>query len=258
MSWRFYALAALVCLLSGSACSGTEKPTYLALGDSYATGVGASSKAAGYVPLFHSFLEGDMGENISLRNLAVSGETTTSMIAEGQFGKALAELRFRNHDSSPKNDVFVVTIDIGGNDIRDLAKEGQPCAPPAGITDAACTSAVSETIQETEQNLAAILHSLRVAAGPDVRILVFDYFNPYSGTGKPLEGAGDIVLPLLNKRISDIAAAPDVDAEVVRTFDEFEGKGAELTNVSGAEGDFHPNDSGYRLMADLLIAAYKP
>jgi lysophospholipase L1-like esterase len=251
------AFAVLVCLLpiAALACSGSEKPTYLALGDSYAVGVGASSKSGGYVPLFFSFLQDTKAESLSLRNLAVGGETTSSMIAEGQFGMALAELRFRNQDENPKNDVFVLTIDIGGNDIRDLAGEGRSCAPPASISDAACTSAVTRTLATVAQNLTSVLRSLRVAAGPDVKILVLDYFNPYSGTGKPLEQAGDLVLPLLNKEISDVAATPGIDADVVQTFAAFEGKGAQLTNVNGPEGDFHPNDEGYRVLADLVMAA---
>lgn len=259
MSRCIRAFAALVCLLpiTALACSGSEKPTYLALGNSYAVGVGASSKSDGYVPLFFSFLEESKDADLSLRNLAVGGETTSSMIAEGQFGIALAELRFRNQDENPRNDVFVVTIDIGGNDIRDLAGEGQPCAPPASISDSACTSAVTRTLSTVTENLTAILHSLRVAAGPSTKILVLDYFNPYSGTGKPLEQAGDLVLPLLNKEISDVAATSGIDAAVVQTFAAFEGKGGQLTNVNGPEGDFHPNDEGYRLLADLVIAAYK-
>lgn len=252
-------LVVLSCLLSiaALACGTTEKQTYLALGDSYAVGFGASSKSDGYVPLFFTFLQESKNESLSLRNLAVGGETSSSMIATGQFGMALAELRFRNHDNSAKDNVFVITIDIGGNDIRDLAGEGQPCAPPASMTDAACAAAVTQTLATVSENLDAILRSLRVAAGPDTKILVLDYFNPYSGTGKPLEQAGDLVLPLLNKEIADVAAAPGIDADVVETFAAFEGKGGELTNVNGPQGDFHPNDAGYRVLADLVIAAYQ-
>jgi len=107
------------------------------------------------------------------------------------------------------------------------------------------------------QNLTAILRSLRIAAGPDVTIFVLDYFNSYSGTGKPLEEVEDIILPLLNQQIGEIAALPGIDADVVHTFTAFNGKGGELTGVNGPEADFHPNDAGYRLLADLLIDAYK-
>jgi lysophospholipase L1-like esterase len=258
VSRRLSLFAVLLCLVALSlGCSGSERSTYLALGDSFAVGDGASKKSEAYVPLFLSFLEQDKNESLSLRNLAVDGETTTSMIAEGQLGVALAELRFRNHDSDPKNDVFVITIDIGGNDVRDLAGEGRPCAPPTSITDPACTRAVTSALQTLSENLRAILRTVRVAAGPDVRIFVLDYFNPYSGTGKPLEEAGDIVLPVLNKEINDIATSPEINAEVVQTFAAFKGKGGDLTNVNATESDFHPNDAGYRLLADLLIAAYQ-
>jgi len=254
---RVFVVSICLAPLAALACSGTEKPTYLALGDSYAVGIGATSRSDGYVPLFFSFLEQNRNESLSLRNLAVGGETTESMVAKGQFGVALAELRFRNQDDNSKNDVLVITVDIGGNDILDLAGEGQPCAPPASVTDSACTSAVTRTLSSLSQNLNAVMRGLRVAAGPDVKILVLDYFNPYSGTGKPLERAGDVVLPLLNEAIRDVATAPGIDADVIHTFDAFKGRGAELTNVTGPEGDFHPNDQGYRLLADLVIAAYQ-
>ena len=107
------------------------------------------------------------------------------------------------------------------------------------------------------ENLTAILRALRVAAGPDVRIFVLDYFNPYSGTGQPLDVAADAVLPILNGRIKAIASAPGINAQVVETFAGFEGKATELTHVAEPSGDFHPNDAGYRLLADLLTAAYE-
>lgn len=250
--------AVLACVIFAVACGTTQRQAYLALGDSYAVGESAShAEATGYVPLFRSFLESDMGKELSLRNLAVGGETSASMIAKGQLAKALAELEFRNQDSDPQNDALIITIDIGGNDVRDLALEGRPCAPPTPITDAACTTAVAKTIENVSENLTVILRALRVAAGPDIRIFLLDYFNPYSGTSQPLDAAGDAVLPILNGRIKAVAATPGINAEVVETFAGFKGNGAELTHVTEAGGDFHPNDAGYRLLADLLTAAYE-
>ena len=256
MKLRLCLLVVFVCTLSASACSGSEKPTYLALGDSFGIGAGASNSGNGYVPLLFSFLEKDTKKDVSLRNLAVSGETTASMIAGGQLGKALAELRFRNQDNDHKNDVFVITIDIGINDLNALTAAGQPCAPPIDTRSAACAAATTSVMNETAQNLTSILHSLRVAAGPDAKMLIVNCFNSYSGTGKPLDATEDALLPLLNEKISQVAALSDVDAKVADAFDAFDGKGAELTSVSGPTGDFHPNDAGHRVIADLLIAAY--
>ena len=255
---RVCILAVVVSLpLAAVACSGSEKPTYLALGDSYAAGVGASDKDEGYVPLFFSFLGEARGEHLSLRNLAISGETTSSMIATGQFGMALAELRFRNQDQNTKNDVFVVTIDIGYNDILRFAGSGQPCAPPTPAGAPTCAAAVDDALDATTQNLTSMLRSLRIAAGPSVKILILDYFNSYSGTGRPLEDVADFILPPLNRRIAEVAALPGIEADVVHTFAAFDGKGGQLTNINGPGGDFHPNDDGYRVLADLLIDAYK-
>ena len=252
-------LAVVVCLPSLLACASTDRPCYLALGDSYAYGEGASTRTKeAYVPLFHRFLEGDMGREVALRNLAVGSETTTSMIAEGQLAKALAELRFRNQaDDNPRDDVVVITIDIGGNDLIGLTAEGRPCAPPKGLDDSGCATAVGNAIDEAAKNLPVILRALRVAAGPDTRILVLDYFNPYSGSGKPLDEAGDLALPALNDTIEKAALASGTDAEVVHLFDDFRGRAPDLTHVMEREEDFHPNDAGYQLMADRLIAAYK-
>jgi len=64
-------------------------------------------------------------------------------------------------------------------------------------------------------------------------------------------------LPALNDPIEQAANSPGVDAEVVHLFDAFRGRAPEFTHVMEPEEDFHPNDAGYRLMADLLIAAYE-
>lgn len=256
MKRRLCLLAVLVCLLPASACSGSEKPTYLVMGDSFATGLGASKSNLGYVPLFYSFLHDTTKKDMTLVSEAVVGETTASAIATGQLGKALAELRFRNQDTDPTNDVTVITLDLGINDVDTLVRAGQPCAPPIAPNDPGCVSAANATVNEAGDNLTAILHAVRVAAGPDVKIFVLNCFNSYSGTGLPIEATQDMLVTLLNQKIAAVAALPDVDAKVADAYDAFKGKGDQLTAVSGPSSDFHPNDAGYRVLADLLIAAY--
>ncbi len=250
-------LVVLVCLLPIVACSGSEKLTYLALGDSFATGLGASKADLGYVPLFYSYLRENPKQDLSLVSEAVVGETTASAIATGQLGKALAELRFRNQDKDPTNNVIVITLDLGINDVNALVPAGQPCAPPVAPNSSGCVSAANARVDAAEQNLTAILHSLRVAAGSDVKIFVINCFNSYSGTGQPIEATLDALVTLINQKIAAVAALPDVDAKLVDAYDAFKGRGAQLTSVGAPSGDFHANDAGYRVLADLLIAAYR-
>ena len=102
------------------------RPLYLALGDSLAAGVGASDPAVtGDVPQFYQLLRQELAcqpagqpscGSLALRNLGVGGATSTTLLAT-QLPEAVAELQARNGDPNPYNDVRVVTIDIGGNDV---------------------------------------------------------------------------------------------------------------------------------------------
>jgi lysophospholipase L1-like esterase len=255
MGRRLWFLAVLVCLLPASACSGSEKLTYLALGNSFATGSGASKASAGYVPLFYAYLRNTAKMDLSLVSEAVVGETTTTAIATGQLSKALAELRFRNQDKDPTNNVTIITLDLGINDVDALVADGQPCAPPILPNNPGCVAAANAKVDEAALNLTSILHDLRVAAGPDVKMFVINCFNSYSGTGQPTEATQEMLVTLINQKIATVAALSDVDAKVVDAYDAFKGRGADLTGVNGPTADFHPNDAGYRVITDLLIAA---
>jgi len=257
MNPRIWALLAIPACFLLSACTTADKTTYLALGDSIAVGQGASSEIKdGYVALFHSHLGQQTGKTVSLRNLAVSGETTASMIAEGQLAKALAELRFRNQDDHSDNDVVVITLTLGANDLLGLAQPGQPCEPPVTATDSACQTAVSDAMKGLSANLGATLRTLRVSAGPNVPIFVTAYYNPFAGTNSPLEAVAGQAVLLLNEQINRVAADPLIDAEVVETADAFEGRVSDLTHAASEGNDPHPNDAGHKVLAELLIDAY--
>ncbi len=233
-----------------------SQPEYLALGDSLGVGVGASDPAnTGYVPLFRDFLESEPGlaTDLFLNNLSIGGATSTSLISQ-QLSAAVAELEDRNGDNRSSNDVEVVTVDIGGNDV--LAILGV-CA--GGVTPA-CTAAITSTFATFSANFDFILDELRTAAGPDTTMIVMTYYNSLVATGCPLNALaplGDIVLegePLLglplglNDLIRLIAAAHDVD--VADTF-------GRLSPDDIQPDCVHANDDGYEIIADEFKDAFK-
>lgn len=245
-----------VALLAGiaTACENSPGPTYLALGDSLAVGVGADDpKTQGYVAGVHAWLQQNYDEDIDLHNLAVSGETSTTLVEDGQLEEALALIRERNGDDDARNDVVVITIDIGGNDLRGVVAEGGPCAPPRTI-DATCLAAVSETLAETEANVPRALRALREAAGPDTTIVAATYYNPYSGSGLPLDiDAVDGALGALGEIILAAAVDSAVGAGVADFFTPFVGRSSDLTGLATPRGDFHPNSAGHEAMARAII-----
>ncbi len=234
---------------------------YLALGDSLAVGVGATDPATGgYVGrLFDALRAG--GHVDQLINLAVSGETSASMISGGQLEHALRTLT----DLGPA--VRVVTLDIGGNDLLWLAGS-EPCA--SDPNSEACRRAVIGTLDRFEANYRAIAERVggtaRRAAGDGVALLALTYYNPFSGTGHPLELAGDEALLGADGRvdcgaasanedhrgINDIIAcvAAELGLDVADVYPQFVRRGAELTLIG--YGDIHANDAGYAEMARVL------
>jgi lysophospholipase L1-like esterase len=237
---------------------------YLALGNSLGWGYGASDPATkGYVPLFHDFLESTdwLHRPLLLNNLSIPGATSTSLISD-ELPAALAELKARNGDWWwwPFNDIKVVTVDIGGND---LLATLNVCA--GGITPQ-CIATLTSTFTTFSANFDYILGELRAAAGPDTTIIVMTYYNSFVGIGCPmnaleplgnlvLEGNAAMGLPVgANDLIRSIAAAHGAKvAELVPG-----GVFPALLGPSNVLPDcVHANDSGYAIIADAFADAYE-
>ena len=236
---------------------------HLALGDSVAAGVGASDPAdTGYVPLLYEQLRDDLDcwpqpaprcRSLHLQNLAVGGATTVSLIA-GQLPAAVDLLEERNADRRPGNDVRVVTVTVGGNDVfRPVvdACETDPTAP-------GCIATVAAQLQQVATNLPVILAALVDAADADATVAVMTYYNPLEAcvladlaqlADLVLEGGalpGGQVLPVgLNDIIRQSAAA--TGAVVAETFGALD-----TDDLVGGEDCLHPDDSGHRIIADAF------
>ncbi len=181
------AFAAAAVAMAVTACSGpatsagshaTTIPAsyYLALGDSLAQGVqpdatGASVETQqGYPDQLYAALRGSH-PGLRLVKLGCPGETTSTMINGGicrypggsQLAAAVAFLRaHRGH-------VFLVTIDIGANDLEDCGNQSSVLKVlSCFVTDV--PGAVSR--------LNTIMARLRTAAGPGVRIVGMSYYLP--------------------------------------------------------------------------------
>lgn len=81
--------------------------TYLALGDSAAQGIGATSPMRGYVGLIAGRLEHKTGKTVKIVNLSKTGATLSDYLSQ-QAPKV---------KGTPAD---VVTIEIGANDVRDF------------------------------------------------------------------------------------------------------------------------------------------
>lgn len=235
---------------------------YLALGDSLAAGVGASS-GHGYVDDVFAFEQQGL-PGLQLVNLSCSGATTDSVIhgvgcaynTGTQLGDAEAFL------AAHAGQVAFVTIDIGGNDVI-------PCFFSTPI-DTACGAALLPAVVT---NLTTILIGLR-SAGGSVPIIGLTYYDPFLAYwlqgGAGMQAAHDSVK--LSKSInralkktykkSHAGVAAGDKAFLTSKFS-LKGSWAGQTvpvNVAQAclwtrmctANDIHPNDAGYAALAGAI------
>lgn len=198
-------------------------PLYLALGDSIANGQESAPRivdywttvagwqANGYVAQFGDSLKvrldclpaasdaaRDGCRQLQRLNLARSAVpamdgqpqkpgVTTGIVIEEQLPVATALLEARNHDANPRNDVEVVTITVGGNDIF-----GPVTSACLGADPSACAAALQTAFTGFAANYSHILGRLREAAGPDAAIVTMTYYNPlpYCALGQANPAAG--------------------------------------------------------------------
>lgn len=232
---------------------------YIALGDSLSAGVGASDPAAtAFVPLLHQRL----GEGFELLNLGHSGDTSQQLLDHGHLEQAIAEIQARNGDDDPDNDVRLVTLEIGGNDLLDLFFElilsGTCPSLQVSLEKPECVDALDTTLREYGPNLESALSRLQ-EADPDVPIVLITLYNLFSGSVVPvfaelaelsMEGIPDTSFP---EGMNDImrAQVEGSDVILVDIYPLFEGRAPELI----ASDFIHPNDEGYRVIAEAIIDA---
>jgi lysophospholipase L1-like esterase len=228
-----------------------EAPAYLALGDSLAYGVGASDPSTGYVGLVHGALAGSErfgGAGLELLNLGVPGARSADLLVPGgQLESAVSQIESRQEDSED-NDVDVITVDVGGNDLLALVAQDSPCLESASVEP--CRAAFGEVLSGIDANLTEILTRLREAA-PEAVIVVVDLYNPYSGTGDLREPIAEVGIGQANGVIGSVTAEPDLRITTASVFQLFGGRGNQWIAPDG----IHPNDAGHRVIAEAVTAA---
>ena len=239
---------------------------YLALGDSYALGTGATDPATkGYAGLFASFLSGT-GKTISFKNQGIAGATSADFLGDwlttGREGTSPLAEAVRTLGAGG---VTVVTLDIGGNDILRLVKPGQPCEGK-NIESDACFAAMRAALREiTTPNLTPIVTALVEAAPAGAQIIVLTYPNPFSiGKTSTTEERTDAAMTELNILITNAvranqakAADRDVNLLLVELAPLFNKQGAKLTRIAEATPDIHPNDAGHVAIVEAIKKVYK-
>ena len=241
-------------LLAPAPAAAKETPAYIAIGDSLAFGVGATDPATGgYVArTFDALRNSDRysDRGLELVNLGVPGATSADLLLPGgQIDQALREIHDRQEDTSSSDDnVEIITVDIGGNDVLTLATADSPCV--GDLLGEECQGRFQEMLGTLKGNLTTVLERLREAA-PKADLVVMDLYSPLSGRGVAEELVADYAVGQMNAVTEEVASRPELHAGLAGVYPLFSGRAAQLIAADGV----HPNDDGHALMAEVVLAA---
>lgn len=258
------------------------KRFYLSLGDSYASGFqpGAGNTTDGFAYQVAAASQAST-HPLELFNVGCAGATTTSLLDtkgceaarlgpgatpyDSQTQIEAAEAFLRAHPG----EVGLITVSIGGNDAT-------ACAKDANV--AGCVGAAVETIKA---NVPVIAQRLRAAAGAATLIVGTTYPDVFLGdwlTGPAGQQLATLSVTafqaLINPALSaayatvqgqfaDVTAAtgaytPLTQMTTLAPYGSIPvavAKVCELTHYC-AQQDIHPNQAGYKVIADLVYADY--
>lgn len=261
---RFVLLTALVATVLAplpASASDRDAPIQLTLGDSVAFGVGTERpNVHGYTAVLSRWAAGmDCRDDqrggcphLELVNLAVPGATSTSLIGS-QLGNAVELLVERNHDLDNDNDVEIINVTIGGNDL--FSPVVTACS--GGVTPN-CTGVIQGALTTYAANLGVILGTLRSTAGPGTEIVISTYYNPLGAchladlaplADLVLEGGGPVGTGI-NDIIRATAAATNVG--VADTYGRLD-----HDDFVGGQDCLHPDKSGHHKIARIFETALR-
>jgi lysophospholipase L1-like esterase len=237
--WSFLAAAAF---MASSLAAQAQTWTYTAMGDSLAANVGAAS-ANGYVPQYCGYALLDTGITCNLNNLGVSGWNSTQLL-----NAVRANQTFRNSIANSQ----VVTFNIGGNDLTGPLQSFL-LGVCGGTDNQNCLRAAVALFKSNWNGIIAEILSLRNTNNTVIRTM--NIYNPFVNV---LRGQG--ALPLANRYLAEVNEHIERTSEanqiiMANVFYAFNGANGE--EDPGSRGllftdNFHPNDAGYRIIADLF------
>ncbi|HZT05398.1 MAG TPA: SGNH/GDSL hydrolase family protein [Chloroflexota bacterium] len=235
--------------LSQSSEGAGDGITYAALGDSIAAGVGAR---AGYPQLYRASLEDQLGVSVQLIDFSRGGATSSDLVAALTTNQAVRDAVAHAQ---------VISWNIGGNDLL-AARAAYRAERCGGDDNQAC---LQTTVDRFEQNWDRSLDEIvALTSGHAAVAITMDIYDPYVRLDASAASAGagsdlDVFVPYLdevNQHIATTSAGRGVDVASVReAFNGPSGRDDPAAKRLIAADLLHPNETGQKMIADLLMDA---
>jgi lysophospholipase L1-like esterase len=201
----------------------------VSIGDSLTQGVGDSTKSGGYIPYLQTQLESLKSiKNAEFTNYGVRGNRTDQLL------KRLNKEEIK--ESIDEADLVIITI--GGNDVMKTFKENI-----SNLT----IKAFEGAMVDYEKRLHNIIQKIQ-SYNPDAGIVLIGIYNPFSTWFSDIKELNQIIVEWNT-----------ISRKVIGEYNQTEFVGVQNMflnsekNLLFEEDYFHPNDLGYKLMANRMF-----
>ncbi|MEH7245216.1 SGNH/GDSL hydrolase family protein [Neobacillus niacini] len=199
----------------------------ISAGDSLTEGIGDSTKTGGYLPYLRTLLEEEKGiKEVDFYNYGVKGNRTTQLLKKLQQDDIT--------DTLSTADLVILTI--GGNDIMKVVKDN--------ISNLQL-SVFDKEREEYTRKLYEIMNTI-TQVNPEAFIVLVGVYNPFSQWFSNISELDQIVTDW--NIASQQVVANYANAYFVGIEDLFRDPTESLLYTD----NFHPNDKGYKLIAERL------
>jgi lysophospholipase L1-like esterase len=198
----------------------------VSIGDSLTQGVGDETESGGYVGILnHTFEDNHM--NISIENFGKRGNRTDQLLKRLETEEVSTAIK----------DADIVLITIGANDIMKVVRNNY-------------TNLHIEPFQEEKikymERLTSIFNKIN-ELNPDSQIFLIGFYNPFERYFGDIEQL-DMILDDWNQASESVTEEFE-NVSYIPTKDLFSNSTINLL----ADDNFHPNTSGYKLMAQRVL-----
>ncbi|NQD65567.1 SGNH/GDSL hydrolase family protein [Bacillus haikouensis] len=202
----------------------------VSIGDSLTQGVGDSTKSGGYVPYLENHLEALDGiNNAQFHNYGIKGNRTDQLL------KRLKEDKVKR--SIEESDIVMITI--GGNDVMKIFREN-------------LSHLSLEVFQEEKRlyqnRLNDIMKTIK-SYNPNAGVVLVGLYNPFNTWFSDVDEVNQIIRNW-NSASEQVLSSYDKTL-FIKIDDLFIDSGDTLLY----EDYFHPNDEGYKLIADRMFTS---
>ncbi|WLR50804.1 SGNH/GDSL hydrolase family protein [Bacillus tianshenii] len=206
----------------------------VAIGDSLTQGVGDSTDSGGYVGIIKNTLnDNENNQKVKVENFGKRGNRTDQL---------LKRMEKKEIDAAIK-EADIVLITIGANDVMKIVKEN--------FTNLNYEDFTKE--QEGYKVRLREIFSKVTAANPDAKVYLLGIFNPFDKYFNNIKELDQIMRDW--NKISENVTNEYSNVTFIPIADLFHNT---EENLLYKEDNFHPNENGYKKMAERVLEYIKP